>query len=77
MLLYVRRGLSGGEHMVRPREYSKTLQMPGIRTNNSFITYTFTWQPSRVTWAMNGVPIFTRKTGDKAQWQDMKKKKLS
>lgn len=67
-------GMSGGEHLVRPSDY--TTRLPGMmrpddRTFNSFNTYTFTWQPSHVAWGMNGLPLMMRTTGEHVAWRDM------
>ncbi len=56
--------------MLQPLEYETKVGLHGADTNaNTFIKYTIHWQPSRVTWAMNGVPMYTRKTGQNVPYQ--------
>lgn len=67
-------GMSGGERLVPPSEYTRLPGMgmrPGDRTYSRFNTYTFNWQPSHVSWGMNGVPLLTRTTGEHVRWRDM------
>lgn len=71
------RGLSGGEYLLKPGEYQKRLGLGySRRTNNTFFEYTLSWQPSGVTWAMEGVPILTRKAGQQVKSTDMNGKQL-
>lgn len=52
------RGISGGERSVPVSEYAKLLGLPpGKTAGNTFIIYTFSWQPDNVIWSANGVPI--------------------
>ncbi|WIA31460.1 hypothetical protein OEZ86_002355 [Tetradesmus obliquus] len=72
------RGAVMGEALIKPGDYQKRLNLGwGSRTNNTFIEYTISWQSSRVTYAMEGVPLATRKAGQEVKWTDASGKQLS
>jgi hypothetical protein len=65
------RGAAMGEHLIKPGEYQKRLGLGwASRINNTFIDYTISWQSSRVTFAMNGIALVTRKAGQEVKWMD-------
>jgi hypothetical protein len=69
---YTHRGLSRGERLVNPDEYQQLLGLGNdTHSSNTWLTYTFTWQASHVIWAINGVPILRRTTGELVTWNDM------
>lgn len=71
-LLVTCRGLSRGEQLTKPEVYQRLLNLTSSANNtNTWLTYTFTWQPSHVMWAINGVPILRRTTGELVRWSDM------
>lgn len=73
----LRRGLSRGERLVKPQEYQHLLKLPNSTNNtnsDTWLTYTMTWQPSHVIWAINGVPVLRRTTGELVRWSDMRGK---
>ncbi len=64
--------------MIRPAEYQAALGLdPTQTTQNTYMKYTLHWQPSRVTWAMNGVPMLTKSVGQQVRWTDMMNKDYS
>jgi hypothetical protein len=68
-------GLSRGERLVRPEEYQHLLKLPpGANNSNTWLTFTITWQPSHVVWAINGIPVLRRNAGELVKWTDMKGK---
>jgi hypothetical protein len=72
-LLFVCRGLSRGERLTKPEQYQPRLKLPnGTHNGNTWLTYTITWQPTHVTWAINGVPLLRRTAGELVTWSDMK-----
>jgi beta-glucanase (GH16 family) len=36
------------------------------------MTYTLSWQPDFITWAVNGVPVLTKVYDQEIKWVDMK-----
>lgn len=68
-------GLSRGERLVRPGEYQQLLKLPpGANNSNTWLTFTITWQPSHLVWAINGVPVLRKTSGELVKWTDMKGK---
>ncbi|KAF6261655.1 hypothetical protein COO60DRAFT_744152 [Scenedesmus sp. NREL 46B-D3] len=62
MLSSTARGAAMGEQLMKPGEYQKRLGLGwNSRVNNTFVDYTISWQSSRVTFAINGIPLVTRK----------------
>lgn len=67
--------MSRGEQLTRPEKYQALLNLSSSANNtNTWLTYTFTWQPSHVIWAINGVPFLRRTSGELVRWNDMKGK---
>lgn len=67
------RGLSGGEKLLTPGTYQSLLDLPSDRlTSNTWMTYTLSWQPDFITWAVNGVPVLTKVYDQEIKWVDMK-----
>lgn len=72
MLCIPHRGLSRGELLVKPEAYQQLLNLSAdANTTNTWLTYTINWQPSHVAWAINGVPVLKRTSGQVVRWSDM------
>jgi len=56
------------EVLLKPGQY-KTVGGLKFEENvgTTWVTYTIDWQSDRVTWAMNGVPLWTKWKGSQAQ----------
>jgi hypothetical protein len=66
-----------GELLMKPGEYQKRLGLGwNSRVNNTFVDYTISWQSSRVTFGMDGIPVVTRKAGQEVKWTDAGGKQL-
>lgn len=66
------RGLSRGERLMPPAAYMQLLNLSdAANSSNTWLTYTINWQPSHVSWAINGVPVLRRTTGEVERWADM------
>jgi hypothetical protein len=75
MLPALLRGAAMGELLMKPGEYQKRLGLgSNSRVNNTFVDYTISWQSSRVTFAMDGIPVVTRKGGQEVKWMDASSK---
>jgi hypothetical protein len=67
------KGVSGGERSVPVAAYAPLLALaPGKNASSAFLTYTFSWQPDRVVWSANGVPLEKKEYGQDVAWVDMK-----
>jgi beta-glucanase (GH16 family) len=48
------------------------LNLPNTaNSSNTWLTYTINWQPDHVSWAINGVPVLKRMTGQVVKWAGM------
>lgn len=55
-----------------PAAYRQLLNLSdAASSSNTWLTYTINWQPSHVSWAINGVPVLRRTTGEVVRWADM------
>jgi beta-glucanase (GH16 family) len=59
-----RRGVSTGEVQLGQSQYQRALGWPSTQANSGVVTYTFNWQPTHVTWYMDGKPIKKMTNGD-------------
>uniref|UniRef100_A0A383V5Q6 GH16 domain-containing protein n=1 Tax=Tetradesmus obliquus TaxID=3088 RepID=A0A383V5Q6_TETOB len=69
---------STGELLIPPPVYKTLLGWPTNKTAiNSFVTYTINWQPTHVTWAVDGKNLRTMRNGEFRTWFDMGGKEQS
>jgi len=69
------RGMSGGEMQVPPQRYRSELRLPETATNSdTWLNYAFNWQPSHVTWYINGKVFRHNYYNQNVTWADMKGK---
>jgi hypothetical protein len=65
--------MSGGEKLLIPSIYQPLLGLASNQVNtNTWLTYTISWQPDQITWAVDGVPVLTKVYDQKVEWTDMK-----
>ncbi|WIA12851.1 hypothetical protein OEZ85_006477 [Tetradesmus obliquus] len=69
---------STGELLIPPPVYQTLLGWPTNKTAiNSFVTYTINWQPTYVTWAVDGSHLRSMRNGEFRTWFDMGGKEQS
>lgn len=67
------RGMSRGEVLVTPAQYRALLNLTSnASTADTWLTYSLSWEPSHVTWSLNGAPLLRRTAGEVVRWADMR-----
>jgi hypothetical protein len=61
-----------GERLIPPAEYQQLMGWPASKlTNNSWTTYSINWQPTFVTFALDGRRVRTMQNGERRSWKTM------